>query len=156
MNSSIPPVRDRCPHCGAGRSPAAEQCWMCYRAYNEEVIFIADDKVPLSKEKQLERWSNERPLAFLQTNGGTLLVAAVFLLILLGCFQVAPGLAILLFLVGSVALRIAVKPKNTAQRAVFLTIKAIWWTLIIFVAFVIGVCVACFSVCYFFEDMVRP
>ena len=45
MNSSLPPVRDRCPHCGAGRSPAAEQCWMCYRAYNEEVIFIADDKV---------------------------------------------------------------------------------------------------------------
>ena len=67
MNSSIPPVRDRCPHCGAGRAPAAKQCWMCYQDY-DEVVFIADDKAPLKEtlaNKALPSgWPPERPLAF--------------------------------------------------------------------------------------------
>ena len=111
MSSSIPPVRHRCPHCGAGRSPLAKQCWMCYRDYDEPIYITDDQSQPPPKDLPAER-----PLAFLQTNGGTLLVAAVFFVILWDCFQVAPGMAVILFVVGSVALRLSVRPSNVAQH----------------------------------------
>ncbi len=146
MNDSAQQSTVRCPHCGAENESGYTLCWLCLPS--------PDEVIEASRPPALRETHGEKSAAT------SLLAVIALLVVTIGLFQTAPGLAVLVLLVGVPAILVATlrhrktpSPPSTVsyqiQRFLASALTVLGVIAMIVVAVGIAFGVFCFVICEF-------